>query len=129
MSNLPITSPTGGSAYYYQQPYYGYPQGPSLGDQLSRTVDGFTRSITDSSNDMQRSMRRMQRTWNGEPEYSVARLASWGGGAALLWSICDSSMRNSPAGLMALGVLGIGAVAGNWAYDWFMDNYGQHFGY
>lgn len=124
-----ISQPTGGGSYYYQQPYYGYPQGPSLGDQLSQTVDNFTRSITDSQNDMQRSFRRMQRTWNGEPEYSVARLASWGGGAALLWSICDSSMRNSPQGLLALGVLGVGAVAGNWIYDWFMDRYGQNFGY
>jgi hypothetical protein len=130
MSNL-FAQPVGGATYNYgyQYPAYGYPQGPSLGDQITNTVDQFTRSITDSSNDMQRSMRRMQRAWNGEPEYSIPRLASWGGGAAMLLSICNSSMRNGPTGLAALAVLGVGAIAGNWLYDQFMDRFGMHFGW
>ena len=122
------------TANYGYQPGYQYPnyyqyQGPTIGQQLQNTVDSFTRGINDMGNDMNTSFARMRRTMHGEPEYSVARIASWGGGAALLWSIADSSMRNRPEGLLALAVLGVGAVAGNWLYDWFMDRYGQNFGY
>ncbi|MEB3221742.1 MAG: hypothetical protein VKS61_06650 [Candidatus Sericytochromatia bacterium] len=127
----PITSnsirPVGGS---YGYPSYGYPSyGYQQPNPISQTIDQFTRSLQDSMNDTQRSFRRMQRAWNGEPEYSVGRLASWGGGAALLWSVIDSNLRSRPEGLVALAVLGVGAWAGNCAYDWFMDRYGQHFGY
>lgn len=124
MNNVTMSGPVGGN-YGYGYPNYGYQQP----NPISQTIDQFTRSITDSMNDTQRSFRRMQRAWNGEPEYSVGRLASWGGGAALLWSVADSSLRNRPEGLLALAVIGAGAVAGNWAYDWFMDRYGHHFGY
>jgi hypothetical protein len=127
MNPLSTTSvqPVGGNYYGYPGYDYGYQQP----NPISQTTDQFTRGLQDSVNDAQRSFRRMQRTWNGEPEYSVARLASWGGGAALLWSVIDSNLRSRPEGLMALAVLGVGAWAGNWAYDWFMDRFGQNFGY
>lgn len=116
-------NPTGGSPLFYQQPTYQQ-QNP-----LTNIVNDFTNSINSSANDFQTSMRRAQRTWNGEPEYSVARIASWGGGAALAFSIADSTMRSRPEGLLMLGLLGIGAFAGNKAYDWFMDRFGQNFGW
>ncbi|MEB3196491.1 MAG: hypothetical protein VKP62_04735 [Candidatus Sericytochromatia bacterium] len=117
--------PIGGT---YGAPRYGYP-GYTQPDPISQTIDQFTRQFQDVARNTQTSFRRMERAWNGEPEYSVGRIASWGGGAALLWSVLDSTLRNRPEGLLALGVLGVGAWVGNQAYDWFMDRYGRHFGY
>jgi hypothetical protein len=118
-------NPVGGSYYGYPPQYPGYSQP----NPISQTIDQFTRGFEDATRDAQRSFRRMERAWNGEPEYSVGRVASWGGGAALLWSIADSSMRYRPEGLLALAVLGVGAWVGNQAYDWFMDRFGRNFGY
>lgn len=136
------TQPAGGGlfnqqpTYYQPQPSY-YPQQPNVGQQLSQTIDQFTRSIGNTGNDLSRtinnagndfqtSMRRMERTWNGEPEYSIPRMASWGIGAMALHSIVDNMSRSGgPAGIVALGLMGLGALGGNIAYDWFMDRWGK----
>jgi hypothetical protein len=146
MSSIP-NQPAGGGLfntqpqYYQPQPYY-YPQQPNIGTQIGQTIDQFTRQIgnagndlsrqiNNSANDFQTSMRRMERTWNGEPEYSIPRVASWGLGAAALHAIVDNMSRSGgPTGLIALGVLGLGALGGNWLYDQFMDRFGkQTFGW
>ncbi len=69
--------------------------------------------------DMRRAADNMQRQMSGQGTTDWWRIGAWGAGGVAVWQVVAANMRNRPEGIMALALIGAGAFAGNWVYDYF----------